>query len=305
MIRLSIAQISKPAGGFRSAMLVLFVCVLFSCVTVTPLMAARLELETAPLDLPDDVDDGLGSIGQRSETPDESVPAEPAPAIAQPSTAILEDEAPSSVVGGAISASATPASAPSKKMLHLFGYVEFRGKIKNMPKWERVLNEERRRPTFEGDLNASLTPKVAENWLRLREKIKDAPVMEQMKAVNTFFNKWPYKTDIVLWRVEDYWATVREFVRKSGDCEDYAIAKYYALRSLGIPASQLRIVAVIEKIRGIGHAILVVFVNDNAYVLDNLSSMVLVHSRLTNYEPKFSVNEEFRWAHVKPLKKAQ
>jgi predicted transglutaminase-like cysteine proteinase len=88
---------------------------------------------------------------------------------------------------------------------------------------------------------------------------------------------------------------------KSGDCEDYAITKYYALRDLGIPASDMRIAVVEDTIRSLGHAVLVVFGDGTAFVLDNVSNVIMEHSRLTHYRPQYSVNEEFRWAHV-PIK---
>ncbi len=194
---------------------------------------------------------------------------------------------------------AAPKSPPAAS--RLFGHVEFRGALNNMPKWQRVLGLEKKEPSFGDKLEETLTPAVAARWLKVSASLQDASLEDKIKGVNNFFNQWPYKTDIVAWGVEDYWATPQEFVRKSGDCEDYAIAKYYALRSLGVPASQMRIVAVVEKIRGIGHAVLVVYLNDNAFVLDNLTNLILPHTQLRNYEPKFSVNEEYRWAHVKPV----
>lgn len=228
----------------------------------------------------------------------ENIDAEKAPNAATAPVAEGKADAPA---GGAAAAQ----TAGKPKPLHLFGYVEFRGPLKNLPKWERVLGAEKKNPSFGLDEKVTLTPAVAERWAKVREGLKDAALADKLKAVNTFFNQWPYKEDMLVWRVEDYWATPSEFVRKSGDCEDFAIAKYYALRSLGVPASQMRVVAVMEKIRNIGHAVLVVYMNDNAYVLDNLTNLILSHSRLTNYEPKFSVNEEYRWAHVKPVSGAR
>ena len=48
-------------------------------------------------------------------------------------------------------------------------------------------------------------------------------------------------------------------MRMSGDCEDYAIAKFFALRQLGFGAEQMRIVILWDEIRGIGHAVLAVY----------------------------------------------
>ena len=227
---------------------------------------------------------------------------DPQPAVvAEPGGAERAGAAPSS---GSASADSTQAAAkPSEvKAIRLFGMVEFRSPLKNVPKWERVYNLEKSTPTFGGKARERMTKDVADRWLALRSKLYDKPLEEQLRGVNNFFNQWPYKSDMQVWKVEDYWATPAEFLRKSGDCEDYAIVKYYALRDLGVPASQLRIVALRDSIRGIGHAVLVVFMKDNAYVLDNLSNLILPHTKLTHYQPVFSVNEEFRWAHVKPLR---
>ena len=54
-----------------------------------------------------------------------------------------------------------------------------------------------------------------------------------------------------VWGVMDYWETPAEFFQKSGDCEDFAIAKYFALRDLGFPASQMRIVVLKDTLRNL------------------------------------------------------
>lgn len=143
---------------------------------------------------------------------------------------------------------------------------------------------------------------VYKRWAALKEKVAGKTPMEQARAVNLFFNQWPYRTDMELWSVNEYWETPEEFIKKSGDCEDYAISKYYALRALGVPAERLRIVAVKDTIRGIGHAVLAFYEGDTAYILDNLSTMLIEHKRLTHYLPQFSVNEQFRWRHARIIK---
>jgi predicted transglutaminase-like cysteine proteinase len=121
--------------------------------------------------------------------------------------------------------------------------------------------------------------------------------------VNKFFNKWPYRLDKANWGVSDYWETPWEFLRKSGDCEDYAIAKFYALQELGFSPDQMRIVAVRDAIRGIGHAVLAVYAKDDIYILDNQTDMVLSHTKYKHYIPQYSVNEHYRWMHVAPRKR--
>lgn len=188
----------------------------------------------------------------------------------------------------------TAAQAP--KRIQLFGTVEFKGSLKTLTQWQNAMKEHADNPLFVpgATLNSSTT------WDSLKASLTKLPPLEQIKAVNSFWNKWPYRQDKDVYGAEDYWAAPHIFRKKSGDCEDYCIAKYFTLRELGFSADQLRIVIVIEKIRNIAHAVLAVYINDDAYILDNLTSSVLSHTKSRNYEPQYSVNEHYRWAHVRP-----
>ena len=60
-----------------------------------------------------------------------------------------------------------------------------------------------------------------------------------------------FMDDEANWGVPDYWATPQEtYERGAGDCEDYAIAKYFALREAGLPAKQLRLIYAELRIGG-------------------------------------------------------
>ncbi len=179
--------------------------------------------------------------------------------------------------------------------LRLFNTVEFRGALKNLPKWKRVMDEEGKDQTFKSDAATKL------KWEELKAKAEGLSLKEKLKLVNNFFNRMPYRTDMEVWGVADYWEKPKEFIQKSGDCEDYSITKYYALRDLGLPASDMRIVILEDTIRNLAHAVLVVFGDGTAYVLDNVSNVIMTHDRLGHYKPQYSVNEEYRWAHV-PIK---
>ncbi len=133
---------------------------------------------------------------------------------------------------------ASPAWAEDQ--IFLFSSVEFRGALKNLPKWQRVLTEEAKNPTFKSDVATKA------KWEDLKAKAEGKPLKEMLKMVNDFFNRMPYRTDMEVWGVEDYWATPREFIQKSGDCEDYSITKYYALRELGIDPADMRIVILMD-----------------------------------------------------------
>jgi predicted transglutaminase-like cysteine proteinase len=187
--------------------------------------------------------------------------------------------------------------------IRLFRTMELKGKNKTLARWQRIVNK---MAAHKQQYLSNSLPTSGKNqrqrWKQFKSTIVSASRMQQLRKVNTYFNKWPYRLDEENWGQREYWASPPEFVKKSGDCEDYAIAKYYALRELGVPASSMRIVALMDNIRRLGHAVLVVFHEGDAWVLDNQTKLVLSHSKFSHYVPQFSVNETNRWAHI-PVKK--
>ncbi len=181
----------------------------------------------------------------------------------------------------------------------IFGSIEFRGTLKGLPQWLKVQDKNAKNrilvPGFK--LNGGTT------WEQLQAKVEGKPLTEQIKVVNSFWNQWPYKQDSRVYKAPDYWAAPYEFRKNSGDCEDYAITKYFTLRALGVPMEQMRVVVVKDTILNLAHAILAVYIDDDIYILDNLSKNVLSHKRIRNYIPQYSVNEKNRWMHVMPKKK--
>lgn len=177
----------------------------------------------------------------------------------------------------------------------LFGTVEFRLPLKKQQNWLEVLRRHADAPVFQDEkrLNRSTT------WKELKGRAQDKPLSEMLDVVNRFWNGWPYRADAEVWGQEDYWAAPAEFLSRSGDCEDYCIAKYFTLRELGVPADAMRIVIVRETIRGRAHAVLAVYDGPQVHILDNLRDQVRPMRRVRNYQPHFSVNENGRWMHVK------
>ncbi len=190
-----------------------------------------------------------------------------------------------------------PFSALSAEKIDLFGKKEFKGRIKSLPQWVEVLSKNKNKPVFNSStkFNSLSWDELKANWSKLSP-------MEQLKKVNLFWNKYPYRTDQQVYKTPDYWAAPYEFMKNSGDCEDYSIAKYFTLKELGFNVNDMRVAIVMETIRNIAHAVLVVYLNGDAYILDNLSNSVMSHKRLLNYDIQYSVNEKFRWGHVKPKK---
>ena len=196
------------------------------------------------------------------------------------------------------------AAEPVKKRpVRLFGTIEFRSDLKTLPQWIRVLSVvERQLEAYRNCNDGSCSP-AAKSWQQVIRQSGEKAPMEKLKTVNAFFNQWPYRLDIEAYGKSDYWASPNEFLRLSGDCEDYCIIKYFALQQLGFEMKNMRIVVVKDGIRNIGHAVLAVYINDSVYILDNLSNMVLPHGRYQHYTPQYSVNGANRWAHIRPIGK--
>ena len=97
------------------------------------------------------------------------------------------------------------------------------------------------------------------------------PTFETIKKVKAEVDSYEYKNDINNFGISDYWATPDEVkLKKAGDCEDFAIYEYYALRKEGFTKKDLTIWIANEAVWPYRpHAILTVEFNNVKYVLDN------------------------------------
>lgn len=184
----------------------------------------------------------------------------------------------------------------------VFGSMEiFSSSFKALPQWKRVLGAmEAELPAFQDCLRdrRACTTAGLRSWRKIIFAAKGLGRREKLVMVNKFFNSWPYKYDQELYGVSEYWASPKEFLRRSGDCEDYSIAKYFALKELGFKMDEMRVVILRDDIRNIGHAVLVVYEEEDILVLDSLSDLVLSDSKYKHYIPQYSMNEAKRWAHI-------
>lgn len=194
------------------------------------------------------------------------------------------------------------AGAEATVPIALFKTAEIRAESHaGLKQWQSVLQRiAAERPIYEAcreDRSACPSSAVAA-WQDFLDRHRDMPLADQVTAVNRYANKWRYRTDQQVYGRSDYWASPLQFIANSGDCEDYAIMKYVSLRLLGVPDDRLRLAVVQDELRGLAHAVLVVYKNDTAVVLDNLTNAVLPHDRIAHYSPYYSVNATVRWAHV-------
>jgi predicted transglutaminase-like cysteine proteinase len=135
-------------------------------------------------------------------------------------------------------------------------------------------------------------------WHRLVTLVAPMETSEKLRSVNRFFNAIEYKTDRDNYGQSEYWATPAEFMTHGGDCEDYAIAKYFTLRLLGISDRDMRITNVYDNLRQIGHSVVAVRRGDTLVYLDNRTNGIFDADLYTHYTPYYSVNQSATIQHA-------
>ena len=141
-----------------------------------------------------------------------------------------------------------------------------------------------------------------EKFQTLKTKVKDFELIRKLSHINSFINKILPANDIATSSNIDYWATPKEFLLQGhGDCEDYAISKYFTLLEVGIPKEKLFFAVVNIKGEKNSHMILLYLDNPNStpLVLDNLSYKVNELTERKKLIPKFAFNEtgSFKFTH--------
>lgn len=185
----------------------------------------------------------------------------------------------------------------------IFGSTEVASRsFRALPQWQRVLRRMKIEGPALGDCangEGSCDQSALEAWRRIIAATRGRERAHALRQVNRYFNRWPYKEDTEVYGTREYWASPMEFLRRSGDCEDFAIAKFFALRQLGFGNEELRVIIVWDRIRVIGHAVLAVYEKHDILILDSLTDRILSHWKYKQYVPQYSMNETTRWAHVK------
>ena len=139
-------------------------------------------------------------------------------------------------------------------------------------------------------------------WDKMLEKAKKQKTVKKLKTVNDFFNKIKYLSDKKVWKKKDYWASPFEFLGVgAGDCEDYAIAKYFALRAVGISDKKLKITYVIlshkNKKYEEAHMVLNYYHKPSStpIILDNAIKTLKLANKRKDLKPIYSFNASGLW----------
>lgn len=131
-----------------------------------------------------------------------------------------------------------------------------------------------------------------------REGLPGRTERDLLEIVNAFFNRLPFVDDIKHWGVEDYWASPAEMMASNGgDCEDYSIAKYFALKELGVPVARLRITYVKATRINQAHMVLAYYPSPDAepLILDNLDGRIRPASQRADLIPVYNFNDDDVW----------
>ena len=135
-------------------------------------------------------------------------------------------------------------------------------------------------------------------WKELIASQQNIPEDRKLVLANDFINRLLFVDDIDHWGKPDYWATPLETISSGGgDCEDFAIAKYFTLKYLHVPEERMRITYVKALRLNKPHMVLSYFLTPESepLVLDNLDAAIKPSSQRTDLYPIYSFNAEGLW----------
>jgi predicted transglutaminase-like cysteine proteinase len=181
----------------------------------------------------------------------------------------------------------------------LFGYRALPPAITHsFPRWQKVIDRfvEQRANPAPFCVDGSDTTCAPILWQHLVAELSNLPLKERVERVNDFFNRVPYVTAESNWGDPSYWETPYEFLMHGGQCQDYAIAKYLALRESGVSEDAILFVVVHDGDDDVDHAITVVNIDGEPVALDSQLSKLTRTADLTErYSPYYSVNDAGWW----------
>ncbi len=123
--------------------------------------------------------------------------------------------------------------------------------------------------------------------------------LQQLERVNRLINaSITYRSEGGSGASRDHWQSFAETVKeKSGDCEDFVIAKHALLRRMGFSPDDLYVSVLKDTARDLHHAVLVVRLGENFFVLDNLTDRVRTDEVYPQYRPLYTFTERSVWLH--------
>ena len=163
-------------------------------------------------------------------------------------------------------------------------------------KWqgvERRLDDERVQLALcEGDPDRCASPAAAQ-FLAIVDTAKAREGRARLGEINRAINLAIRPiSDLAQWGELDVWSSpLVTLYHGAGDCEDYAIAKFVALRQAGIAPDDLRIVVMRDTLRGEYHAVAMARLDGHWLTLDNRRMAMVEDADLRNTQPLFMIDQ--------------
>ncbi|MBI1423084.1 MAG: sulfate adenylyltransferase [Gammaproteobacteria bacterium] len=145
-------------------------------------------------------------------------------------------------------------------------------------------------------------------WRQFITRHRHSSVQKKLQLVNAYLNQFSYRQDRVVNGEEENWATPYEFIlQNGGDCEDFAIAKYFMLRALGVPEQELQITYVYHHTLNQYHMVLLHIPPGQGamLVLDNLTKTIQPIAKNADIEPVYGFNQHYVWVLNKTAQRKQ
>jgi predicted transglutaminase-like cysteine proteinase len=185
---------------------------------------------------------------------------------------------------------------------------EWLGTAQALPAWSTTLDRQQaEQPTIERCLADEATCTAGTRGLRyVLSKAADLDRERQVRLVNRYINQRRYRVDRArnvpsaaqgTITARSHWMTLLEFLRRGGDCEDFATAKYFMLRQLGVPADELRVLITYDRRARDHHAVLAYRHTSNVTWLLESDNTIKKGSH-RGYRFEFAVNENGIWDHA-------
>jgi predicted transglutaminase-like cysteine proteinase len=184
-----------------------------------------------------------------------------------------------------------------RKSAEPFGVFAFRlsgGGLRE--KWLGIqpkLDEERVQLALcDGDRERCVSP-AALRFLAIVDNAKARDGRARLGEINRAINLAIHPmSDLAQYGEIDVWSSpLVTFANGTGDCEDYAIAKFVALRQAGISPEDLRIVIMRDTIRGEDHAVAAARLDGHWLTLDNRRMAMVEDAYVRNYRPLFVIDQ--------------
>ncbi len=142
--------------------------------------------------------------------------------------------------------------------------------------------------------DADICPAAAQKFLAVIAEGRAHGGRARIGVVNRAINMAIRPTsDLAQWGVRDRWsAPLATLTTGRGDCEDYAIAKYVALRQAGVAAHDLRLVIVRDLAVGEDHAVVAARLDGSWIVLDNRRLALVEDGDMRRMVPLFVLDDE-------------